>query len=141
MHVQGFTRDVPFYMELSDFFIGKPGPGSISEALAKRLPVLVQRNAWTLAHERYNADWVLEQEAGLVVGDFAREIGGAVETLLEPKNYSRFRQRAASIRNNAVFEIPEMLEKLLETTVRLRPDDAPASDSSARFLQGSARLV
>src|SRR5262249_30284554 len=58
MFVEGFTREVPFYMELADFFIGKPGPGSISEALAKRLPVIVQRNAWTMVHERYNADWV-----------------------------------------------------------------------------------
>ncbi len=96
MHVQGFTRDVPFYMELSDFFIGKPGPGSISEALAKRLPAIVQRNAWTLAHERYNADWVLEQEAGLVVKDFTSELAGAVRTLLDAKNYARFRQRATA---------------------------------------------
>ena len=57
MHVEGFTREVPYFMGLADFFIGKPGPGSISEALAMRLPVIVERNAWTLAHERYNADW------------------------------------------------------------------------------------
>jgi hypothetical protein len=25
MWIEGFTREVPFYMELSDFFIGKPG--------------------------------------------------------------------------------------------------------------------
>ena len=56
MFVGGFTREVPYYMDLGDFFIGKPGPGSISEALAKGLPVIVQKNAWTLAHERYNAD-------------------------------------------------------------------------------------
>ena len=43
MFVEGFTRDMPLYMEISDFFIGKPGPGSISEALAKQLPVIVQR--------------------------------------------------------------------------------------------------
>ena len=33
MTVLGFTREIPLYMELSDFFIGKAGPGSISEAL------------------------------------------------------------------------------------------------------------
>ena len=54
--IEGFTREVPFYMELSDFFIGKPGPGSVSEALVRRLPVIVQRSAWTMAHERYNLD-------------------------------------------------------------------------------------
>ncbi len=64
MFIEGFTREVPLYMELADFFIGKPGPGSISEALAKRLPVIVERNAWTMAHERYNAAWVEEQGTG-----------------------------------------------------------------------------
>jgi len=33
IHVEGFTTSIPYYMALSDFFIGKPGPGSISEAL------------------------------------------------------------------------------------------------------------
>jgi 1,2-diacylglycerol 3-beta-galactosyltransferase len=113
LFVQGFTRDVPFYMELSDFFVGKPGPGSISEALAKQLPVIVQRNAWTLAHERYNAEWIEEQEVGLVVRDFTTEIEGAVETLLQSENYVRFRYRAAALQNNAVFEIPDMLEEIM----------------------------
>ncbi|HVW08925.1 MAG TPA: glycosyltransferase [Bryobacteraceae bacterium] len=113
MSIHGFTRDVPRFMELSDFFIGKPGPGSISEALAKQLPVIVQRNAWTLAHERYNAQWVEEKGLGLVVRDFATEIGGAVATLLAPANFESFRRRVASIHNRAVFEIPGILEELL----------------------------
>src|SRR5579864_8374241 len=33
MFIEGFTTEMPYYMRLSDFFIGKPGPGSISEAL------------------------------------------------------------------------------------------------------------
>jgi UDP-N-acetylglucosamine:LPS N-acetylglucosamine transferase len=114
MFIEGFTREVPFYMELADFFIGKPGPGSISEALAKRLPVIVQRNAWTLAHERYNADWVEEQGTGLVVKDLAAEISPAVETLLKPENYERFRGRAAGTRNMAVFEIADFLDGILQ---------------------------
>jgi 1,2-diacylglycerol 3-beta-galactosyltransferase len=39
--------------------------------LAKRLPVIVQRNAWTMAHERYNTDWVEEMGVGVVVRNFA----------------------------------------------------------------------
>jgi 1,2-diacylglycerol 3-beta-galactosyltransferase len=116
MFVEGFTREVPYYMELADFFIGKPGPGSISEALAKRLPVIVERNAWTMAHERYNAAWVEEQGVGLVVRNFSTGIGEAVGTLLAPENYARFRQRAAEMRNSAVFEIPDLLEGILSTT-------------------------
>lgn len=113
MFVQGFTRDVPLYMEISDLFIGKPGPGSISEALAKRLPVIVQRNAWTMAHERYNAAWVEEMGVGLVVRNFATEVAGAVRTMLAPENYERFRGRAAEMRNSAVYEIPDLLERIL----------------------------
>jgi 1,2-diacylglycerol 3-beta-galactosyltransferase len=112
--VEGFTTEVPFYMHLSDFFIGKPGPGSISEALAMELPVIVARNAWTLPQERYNADWVIEKEVGLVVRSF-RRIEGAVRTLLEPANFARFRKNAAAIENRAVFEIPEILERIIST--------------------------
>ncbi len=57
-------------MQLADFFIGKPGPGSVSEALAMKLPVIVECNAWTLPQERYNAVWVVEKEVGLVLKNF-----------------------------------------------------------------------
>ena len=65
-------------MQLADYFIGKPGPGSISEAVAMRLPVIVERNAWTLPQERYNADWVREQGMGIVLPNF-RGIAPAVD--------------------------------------------------------------
>ena len=68
--VEGFTTEVNRYMQLADFFIGKPGPGSVSEALAMQLPVIVECNAWTLPQERYNADWVLEKEVGVVLRSF-----------------------------------------------------------------------
>ncbi len=113
IHVEGFTREIPFFMELADFFIGKPGPGSISEALAKHLPMIVQRNVWTMAHERYNADWVEEQGVGLVVRNFSSEIFPAVQKLLDPANFTRFRERAAGMHNSAVYEIPDLLEKIL----------------------------
>ena len=124
MFVQGFTRDVPLYMEISDFFIGKPGPGSISEALAKRLPVIVQRNAWTMVHERYNADWVEEMGVGLVIRNFTTELAGAVRTMLAPENYERFRGRAAVMRNSAVYEIPELLAGILSNRLS-QSDTAP----------------
>jgi UDP-N-acetylglucosamine:LPS N-acetylglucosamine transferase len=113
MFVEGFTREIPHYMDLSDFFIGKPGPGSISEALSKRLPVIVQQSPWTMAHERYNADWIEDQGVGLVVRNFSTEIRDAVRTLLAPPNYQRFRERASAVRNRAVYEIPDLLEGIL----------------------------
>jgi UDP-N-acetylglucosamine:LPS N-acetylglucosamine transferase len=110
--VEGFTRDVPRYMALADFFIGKPGPGCISEALAMGLPVIVERNAWTLAHERYNADWIEEQGVGMVIRNLA-QIGRTVRELLEPQRYRQYRARVSAIRNTAVYEIPEVLDRIL----------------------------
>src|SRR6185369_15021486 len=78
--VGGFTTRVRDYMCASDFFIGKVGPGSISEALAMKLPVIISRNAWTLPQERYNAEWVREQGVGLVCSSFAK-VDQAVEAL------------------------------------------------------------
>ncbi len=110
--VEGFTKEIPHYMALSDFFIGKPGPGSISEAIATRLPVIVERNAWTLPQERYNTEWVEERGAGIVVRNFG-QIADAVREMLLPERYARYRQAVSAIHNSAVFEIPEMLEEIL----------------------------
>jgi len=111
-HVEGFTSEIPYFMHLSDFFIGKPGPGSISEALAMRLPVMVERNAWTLPQERYNAEWIQEKQVGVVLQSF-RHINDGLRELLDPVNFARFRENAAAIRNRAVFEIPDILDALM----------------------------
>jgi 1,2-diacylglycerol 3-beta-galactosyltransferase len=112
IHVEGFTTQIPYFMALSDFFIGKPGPGSISEALSKRLPVIIDCNAWTLPQERYNAQWVREKEVGLVVQNH-HQVASAVAELLKPGELARFRERAAGMHNRAIFEIPQIFEKIL----------------------------
>jgi hypothetical protein len=114
MRVEGFTREIPYLMEIADFFIGKPGPGSLSEAFCKKLPVIVQRNAWTMAHEFYNTEWVEQIGAGIVIGDFGKDIEGAVRALLDPERYRQFRDRTAALSNHAVYEIPAMLARILE---------------------------
>ena len=111
-YVEGFTSEIPYYMHISDFFIGKPGPGSISEALAMQLPIIVERNAWTLPQERYNTEWIREKQVGIVLKNF-RDIDAGLKELLEPVNYARFRANAAAIKNRAVFEIPDILDSLL----------------------------
>jgi UDP-N-acetylglucosamine:LPS N-acetylglucosamine transferase len=110
--IQGFTREVPYYMALSDFFVGKPGPGSVSEALLMNLPVIVQRNAMTLPQERYNSEWIQEKQVGVVLRSFA-QIDTAIRGLLVPATLERLRRNCAAIRNRAVFEIPQILEAIL----------------------------
>jgi UDP-N-acetylglucosamine:LPS N-acetylglucosamine transferase len=109
---EGFTRRVPYYMALSDFFIGKPGPGSISEAVKMGLPVIVEKNSWTLPQERYNADWVTEKGVGVVLENF-RGIEPALKALLQTGGLAGMKERIAQLDNRAVFEIPPMLDKIL----------------------------
>jgi 1,2-diacylglycerol 3-beta-galactosyltransferase len=116
-YVEEFTSEIPYYMHLSDFFVGKPGPGSISEAIAMHLPVVVERNAWTLPQERYNTEWIREKQVGVVLPSFG-EIDAGLRELLDASNFARFRANAAAITNRAVFEIPEILETLLQPGTR-----------------------
>jgi hypothetical protein len=113
LHVEGFTREVPRLMRLADFFIGKPGPGSISEAVAMGLPVIIECNHWTLPQERYNADWVREQGVGISLRSFKSQITGAVRTMLDPVRRAEFTRHVNQQQNRAVFEIPRILETIL----------------------------
>ncbi len=108
--VLGFTQNVEHYMALADFFIGKPGPGSISEALQFHLPVIVECNNKTLPQERYNAEWVAEKGYGIVVPSF-REIAPAVKKLIEPEAFREFCSNTQRYRNRALAEVSEILDR------------------------------
>jgi UDP-N-acetylglucosamine:LPS N-acetylglucosamine transferase len=113
VHVSGFTKEIPKYMRAADFLIGKPGPGSIAESMVKGLPVLVECNAWTLPQERYNTQWVKEKRVGIVLDNFKQVVDG-VRQMLNPDTLAEFRKNVAAQNNHAIFEIPEILGKLLE---------------------------
>jgi Glycosyltransferase family 28 C-terminal domain/Monogalactosyldiacylglycerol (MGDG) synthase len=123
---EGFTQNVDSYMALSDFFIGKPGPGSISEALQFHLPVIVECNGRTLPQERYNAQWVTEKRMGIVLKSF-RDINAGVEQLLEPSAFAECSANARAYNNRALFEIPEFLEQILEHNSRAAGLGSPVS--------------
>jgi glycosyl transferase family 28 len=110
--VIGFTKEIPRLMRAADFLIGKPGPGSIAEAMVKCLPVLIECNTWTLPQERYNAEWVAEKEVGIVLNNFRQVVDG-VTRMVEPAAMAKFRANVAHLENRAIFEIPDILEKLL----------------------------
>jgi len=105
-----FTPDIAHYMRLADFFIGKPGPGCLSEAVQMQLPVIVVRNRWTLPQERYNAQWVREQGVGLVCSSFAK-VDQAVDALTA--QLGRYQAATLKVRNRAMFELPAILEGIL----------------------------
>ena len=123
MFVEGFTPNVEAYMGLADFFIGKPGPGSISEALQFHLPVIVECNSKTLPQERYNAEWVTEKGYGIVLKNF-RDIASGVQRLLDQANSSEITCNVCSYSNRALFEVPVILETCWKGST-------PASDGRA----------
>jgi UDP-N-acetylglucosamine:LPS N-acetylglucosamine transferase len=112
VHVVEFTKEVPKYMRAADFLIGKPGPGSIAESMVKGLPVIVECNAWTLPQERYNAQWVKEEGVGIVLHNFKGVVKGVCQ-MVDAATLGEFRKNVAVQNNQAVFEIPEILAKLL----------------------------
>jgi 1,2-diacylglycerol 3-beta-galactosyltransferase len=113
--VLGFTQNVEHYTALADFFIGKPGPGSISEALQFHLPVIVECNNRTLPQERYNAEWVAKKGYGIVVESF-REIVPAVRRLIEPSAFQEFLRNTDGYRNRALAEVAEILDECYART-------------------------
>jgi 1,2-diacylglycerol 3-beta-galactosyltransferase len=118
-HAVGFTEKVPEYMRLADFFfIGKPGPGCISEALHSGLPVIVERNKHTLPQERYNTKWVEQHEVGIVVKSF-NQTAKAVRLLLQGDSLEQFWQNAQRLNNRAVYQIPDVFEQIMTYPARL----------------------
>ncbi|WP_077033039.1 glycosyltransferase [Pelomonas sp. KK5] len=108
--VLGFTSQVAQTLQLADYFIGKPGPGCLSEALRMGLPVITSGGRGTMPQERYNARWVREMDVGLVL-DSMREVGDGVAALLA--GLPRYRAAVARLDNRAVFEVVEVFERLL----------------------------
>ncbi len=136
--VIGFTPQIRYYMQLSDFFIGKPGPGSISEAVHQGLPVIVVRNAWTMPQERYNPSWVLENNAGVVLDSFKSIDAGVSKLMADIEGY---RASLRCIKNRAVFEIPEILKRILSDAGSGRRRSLPTSPRRPKpaFVLGSIR--
>ncbi len=74
LSVYGFTNNIPFIMENSDIIITKPGGLTISEAMAKRLPMIIPY--YIPGQEKENLDFLLRQGLALYVPkvDFIKEL-------------------------------------------------------------------
>jgi 1,2-diacylglycerol 3-beta-galactosyltransferase len=113
--VEGFTKEIPYYMDLSDFFISKPGSVGISEAVARKLPVITECNNITLFQERSAAAWLENKQFGIVVNSFV-DIERAVAKLIDPENFLRYQANVEAYDNQAVFEVVDRLETILENS-------------------------
>ncbi|HET8705003.1 MAG TPA: hypothetical protein VFM46_01775 [Pseudomonadales bacterium] len=110
--VQGFTKELHYFMQLSDIYIGKPGSSIFFAALMK-LPVICELNGRTMLHERGNAEIMQKQGLGMAVDDF-RDICSAVNKILEPTHYQKLQENLSLYRNRGVFEVCDFFQHLLE---------------------------
>jgi UDP-N-acetylglucosamine:LPS N-acetylglucosamine transferase len=108
--VYGFTSEINLLMQLSDYFIGKPGPGSLSESIHMGLPVITFKNASTMPQERYNTTWVTEHQYGIVINKL-RDLSDAVERMID--DLPTFKVRLSTTNNRAVFEVVEALDQII----------------------------
>lgn len=104
-----FTNDMAYWMQLADFFIGKPGPASLSEAVHMGLPVIVTRNVWTMPQERWNTEWVRNHGLGVVHRSF-RSVRLAVREIVS--QLPTWQNNVRQIRNRAIFEVPQLLAQI-----------------------------
>lgn len=114
-HAVGFVDNVADYMRIADFFIGKPGPGSLSEAIHMGCPVIVERNAGTLPQERANVEWVRDNGLGIVVRSFRKDVAAAGERMLRDLRSHKANIAANIAQNRAVFEIGAIIGDIVST--------------------------
>lgn len=108
-HVIGFSDAIERHMAASDFFVGKPGPGAISEAMVMGLPMILEVGARLLAQERYNATWAQAIGAALSFRN-ADGLCAAIAALNEPGRHAAMRRAIAAQPNRAIFDLPAQLD-------------------------------
>ncbi len=98
MHVLGFTDKIPEYFRAADLLVTKAGPGTLAEANAAHLPVVVYD--YVPGQERGNVDFVRHNGLGIIALRSAAAVVAGVRALI------RAPERLASIRHNQEIVAP-----------------------------------
>jgi 1,2-diacylglycerol 3-beta-galactosyltransferase len=110
VRVVGFTDEVPRYLGVSDIFVGKPGPGCVSEALAMGLSLLLDRTM-ALPQEKPVLRWLKRSEAGLTfsrIAEFRRLLDCQLAQI-----QARSEAETIAHPNSAAAEIPGIFADIL----------------------------
>jgi 1,2-diacylglycerol 3-beta-galactosyltransferase len=111
--IQGFVTNMPEWMRASDVIITKAGPGTISEALACGLPIVL--SGFLPGQEEGNVTFVQESGVG-VLRESPDEIVRTLREWLTPGNAALARCAAQSrrlARPRAALEIAAILNEIL----------------------------
>ncbi len=104
--VVGFTNEVPQYLGASDIFVGKPGPGSVSEALHFGQHLLLDRTM-ALPQELPVLKWVIKHGAGSAFKS-TRSFISALSRLLDKTTHDA--QALSPRPNKASEQIPAIID-------------------------------
>ena len=96
MHVLGFTDKIPEYFRAVDLLVTKAGPGTLAEANAAQLPVVVYD--YVPGQERGNVDFVRSNGLGLIALQSSAAVVSAVRALIDdPDRLAEIRRRQESV--------------------------------------------
>jgi 1,2-diacylglycerol 3-beta-galactosyltransferase len=134
MHVLGFTDKIPEYFRAADLLVTKAGPGTIAEANAAQLPIVVYD--FVPGQERGNVDFVRRNDLGAVALGSASSVVAAVRSLIGHP------ERLAAIRRNQEAVAPVRSSRRIAALIKemaLRGSTVP-NVAAAEYL-GRARLL
>ncbi len=125
MTVLGFTDKIPEYFRAVDLLVTKAGPGTLAEANAAQLPVVVYD--YVPGQERGNVDFVRHNGLGAVA------LHGAGEVVQAVRNMIRTPERLAQIRRNQEIVAPKRSSRRIAALIAQIANEGtiPAQDDMA----------
>ncbi len=110
----GYTNRVSDLMAVSDLIVTKPGPGTINEAIAMKLPMLIDNTAISLFWERANVDIVLKYGIGQKIKKFSQVKEMVSSYLKDPLVKERSQSSFEKVPGNQFhLRIPEIIHELI----------------------------
>ncbi len=118
MTVLGFTEKVADLMAMADLIITKPGPGTINEAIAMKLPILVDNVDASLFWERANSQMVVSYGIGEKIKDY-KQMRTVLRTFLnDPEKKKEIGESFAALPPNRFHEqIGEIVDSMIGLSV------------------------
>lgn len=137
--VFGFVHNMPEMMRAADVIVTKAGPGTICEALACELPLIL--NSFVPGQEEGNVDFVLHNDIGLLVHDSIELVDG-LRRLVKPGSTLMRRQLANAKRLSrpyASFDIAHCILSYLPPAGQLSTWQTGAVRKRRRTMAGTLR--
>ncbi|MBL4932695.1 MGDG synthase family glycosyltransferase [Clostridium paridis] len=111
LHILGFTKDISAIMDYSDIIISKPGGLTVSESIAKKLPIIIP---FAIPGQEYENVEFLTQVGCAKYVDHMDDINYIVDSLISnPSEIDTMKDNLDKLRNNySINKIYDLSEKL-----------------------------